>query len=267
MRFRRNRSPSPWFLHHTAVPSAQAKMNPTRSSAPLWLTLSGVALTTLGAFAQSPTPGIPNAGQRPSFGGGGQRFPNGRWGGPNAQGAQNPARAAVLNSLSPEDRQKIRAARMAAMSDPQVRAALANRQADPRAFRMAMRDAMVKSDPSLTPTFQKIQQAVQQARGDQLNKFQKRLGFLSDDERTALMKSRQAVQNDPAVASARQQRDSAATPEARQQAERIYQQAVQSAMIRNDGRVGPILDKIRQQRIAEPPKQAPAVVPTPAVTR
>ena len=129
-----------------------------------------------------------------------------------------------------------------------------------------MRDAMVKADPSLTPTFQKIQQAMQQARGDQLNKFQKRLGFLSDDERGTLMKSRQAVQNDPAVSTARQQRDAAATPEARQQAERVYQQAVQAAMIRNDGKVGPILDKIRQQRVTEPPKPAPAV-PTPGVTR
>jgi len=176
---------------------------------------------------------------------------------------QNPAREAVLRSLTLEDRQRLMAARMAAMNDPQVRAAFANRQADPRAFQMTIRDAMIKADPSLSATFQKMQQARQQARGAQNQKFQNRVGFLSEDERATLVKSRQAVQNDPAVSAARQLRDSATTPEAHQQAERAYQQAVQGAMIKNDARVGPILDKIRQQRVTEPPKAAPvSPVPT-----
>jgi hypothetical protein len=162
-----------------------------------------------------------------------------------------------MQSLSAEDRQRLFSARMAAMNDPQVRAAFANRQADPQRFRLTMRDAMIKADPSVAPTFQKIQQAVQQARGDQAQKFQKRVGFLSDDERSTLVKTRQSVQNDPAVAAARQQRDATTTPEARQQAERVYQQAVQGAMIRTDPKVSPILDKIRQQRVTEPPKAAP----------
>ncbi len=238
-------------------------MKSIRPSLKLLVLAPGLLLASLVAMAQSPAPMDPNAPQRPFFGGSGQRFQNGgRWAGPNGlrpgMGAQNPARAAALASLTPEDRQRIMSARMAAMNDPQVRAAMANRQADPRAFRMAMRDAMVKADPSLAPTFQKIQQAVQQARGANLQKFQKRLGFLSDDERASLMKSRQAVQNDPAVDAARKQRDATTTPEARQQAERVYQQAVQAAMIRTDAKVGPILDKIRQQRVTQPTNAAPA---------
>ena len=242
-------------------------MKSFRPSVKLLFLGPGLALASLVAVAQSPGPtnpngGNPNAPQRPFFGGG-QRFQNGgRWAGPNGvrpgNGMQNPARAAAMASLSPEDRQRLRSARMTAMNDPQVRAAMANRQADPRAFRMAMREAMVKADPALAPTFQKIQQAVQEAHGANLQKFQKRLGFLSDDERSSLMKSRQAVQNDPAVAAARQQREVTTTPEARQQAERVYQQAVQAAMIRTDAKVGPILDKIRQQRVTQPPNSAPA---------
>lgn len=253
-------------------------MKSIRPSAKLLLLVPGLVLACLTAVAQSPMPNDPNAGnpnapQRP-FMGGGQRFQNGgRWAGPNGlrpgNGQQNPARAAALASLSPDDRQHLRAARMAAMNDPQVRAAMANRQADPRAFRMAVRDAMVKADPALAPTFQKIQQAVQQAKGANLQKFQKRLGFLSDDERALLMKSRQAVQNDPAVAAARQQRDASTTPEARQQAERVYQQAVQAAMIRNDAKVGSILDKIRQQSVTKPPAGAPvpSAPSAPPITR
>ncbi len=223
------------------------------------------AWSALAAPAQVPGPEAAPGGQgmQPrGFPGGPNRFNGGgRWPGPNGMrggnAMQNPARAAVMQSLTPEDRQRLMSARAAAMADPQVRAALANRQADPRAFRLTMRDAMIKADPSLAPTFQKMQQAAQQARGVQDQKFQKRVGFLSEDERSTLVKSRQAVQNDPAVASARHQRDAAATPEARQQAERAYQQAVQGAMIRSDAKVAPILDKIRQQRVTEPPKSSP----------
>ncbi|OAI43164.1 hypothetical protein AYO41_02645 [Verrucomicrobia bacterium SCGC AG-212-E04] len=239
-----------------------------RPAAKLLVLVAGLALLSLAALAQSPLPSDPNASQR-ALPGGGRRFQNGgRWAGPNAMrpgmAMQNPARAAALASLTPEDRQRIRSARIAAMNDPAVRAAMANRQLDPRTFRMAVRDAMIKSDPSLAPTFQKVQQAVQQARGAQIEKFQKRLGFLSDDERSALMKSRQAVQNDPAVASARQQRDAATTAEARQQAERIYQATVQTAMIHTDARIGPILDKIRQQQVVPAPKASPAQPATPS---
>jgi len=220
--------------------------------------------------AQGPPPDQPpgNPGMQRPFPGGPNRFGGpGRFFGPNAMRGggpmQNPARDAIMNSLSLEDRQRLMAAHMAAMNDPQVRAAFANRQADPRTFRLTMRDAMIKADPSLAGTFQKMQQAQQQARGVQNQKFQNRVGFLSEDERATLVKSRQAVQNDPSVAAARQLRDSTTTPEARQQAERTYQQAVQGAMIRNDARVGPILDKIRQQRVTEPPKAAPvSPVPT-----
>jgi hypothetical protein len=245
-----------------------------RKSVRLALLAHGFALTALTALGGPPqgqppgdAPGNPNMQPRP-FPGGPGRFSGGRWAGPNGMRGvnpmQNPRRAAMMQSLTPDDHQRLFAARMAAMNDPQVRAAFANRQADPRAFQMTMRDAMIKADPSLAPTFQKMQQAAQQARGDQVQKFQKRVGFLSEDERSTLVKSRQAVQNEPAVAAARQQRDAATTPEARQQAERVYQQAVQGAMIRNDAKVSPILDKIRQQRVTEPPKPAPnSPAPTP----
>ena len=63
-----------------------------------------------------------------------------------------------LASLSPEEKQKLRAAHKAAMQDPTVQAAKANKSSDKKAFRMAVREAMLKSDPSVGPILEKLKE-------------------------------------------------------------------------------------------------------------
>ncbi len=146
------------------------------------------------------------------------------------------------------------------MRDPVVQAAFATREADRRAFREAMRSALLKADPSLAPTIERLEKSVREQRGAQMKKFEQRLGFLSPEERMTLLRARQAVQADAGVAAARQQRDAATFPEARQQAARIYNEAVKNAMIRQDPQVGQIIEKVRQQRppvVPIPPRNGP----------
>ncbi len=229
--------------------------------------------------AQTPPAADPTspAPQRPFFGG--QRFRNQQGQGPG-QGQmrpwmrrfqnQNPGQGGLgqnggprkqfLQSLTPEERRKFRAARQTLMADPQVRAAFERRAQDGQAFRQTMRSAMLKADPSLAPVIERFEKQRREAQGQQLQRFAQRTGFLAPEERETLLRSRQAVQNDPAVVSARQARD-AATPETLQQATRVYNQAVQAAMIRSDPRVGNILEKVRQQHAFPPPASAQPGVP------
>lgn len=58
--------------------------------------------------------------------------------------------------LTLEEQLKIRAAQRKAAEDPAVRAALAKRDQAIEDFRKALHDAMVKVDPKLEPTLQKI---------------------------------------------------------------------------------------------------------------
>ena len=64
----------------------------------------------------------------------------------------------ALASLTPEERGKLRAAHKAAMQDPTVEAAKADKSTNKRAFRMAVRNAMLKADPSVGPILEKLKE-------------------------------------------------------------------------------------------------------------
>ena len=61
-------------------------------------------------------------------------------------------------ALSPEERQKLRAAHKAALEDPTVKAAEATRATDKKGYRKAMHDAMIKADPSVEPILEKMRE-------------------------------------------------------------------------------------------------------------
>ena len=61
-----------------------------------------------------------------------------------------------LANLSPEERQKLQAARQRAMQDPAVQAAHDKMRQVHKEFRDAMRAAMLKADPSIQPILNKI---------------------------------------------------------------------------------------------------------------
>ena len=61
-----------------------------------------------------------------------------------------------LANLSPEERQKVQAARRKAMQEPSVQAARQKMRQAHKEFRDAMRGAMLKADPSIQPILNKI---------------------------------------------------------------------------------------------------------------
>jgi len=61
-----------------------------------------------------------------------------------------------LGNLSPEEREKLKAAREKAMQDPAVQAAHEKMRQARQEFITSMRAAMVKADPSIQPVLNKI---------------------------------------------------------------------------------------------------------------
>ena len=61
-----------------------------------------------------------------------------------------------LANLSPEEREKLKAARQKAMQDPSVQAAHEKMRQARKEFITAMRGAMLKADPTIQPVLDKI---------------------------------------------------------------------------------------------------------------
>ena len=61
-----------------------------------------------------------------------------------------------VNQLSTEEQLKLRAATVQAAEDPEVKAAVQKRDEAIRAFRAALRAAMIKADPSVAPILDKV---------------------------------------------------------------------------------------------------------------
>ncbi|MBV9128129.1 MAG: hypothetical protein JO117_08600 [Verrucomicrobia bacterium] len=190
------------------------------------LTLAGLSLPSL-VWAQaspSPAPGVPPSPQTGADAGNGER-------------------QRLLAQLTPEERQKLKAAHDAALRDPAVQALEGERTSNRPAFQRAVREAMLRADPSVGPILEKMRGA----RGQTQTQLSSRLALLTPEEQAQLRAARQSVRNDPAVVSARQAVASATTPDARQQARRALVEAMQSAMLKKDPSIAPILEKMRRQ--------------------
>ena len=64
-----------------------------------------------------------------------------------------------LATLTPAERQELKAAHEKALADPAVKAAEAQRASDPRAFRRVMIEAMLRADPNVGPILKKMREA------------------------------------------------------------------------------------------------------------
>jgi hypothetical protein len=64
-----------------------------------------------------------------------------------------------LANLSPEEREKLKAARQKAMQDPSVQAAHEKMRQAHQEFMTSMRAALLKADPSIQPVLDKIPKA------------------------------------------------------------------------------------------------------------
>ncbi len=76
---------------------------------------------------------------------------------PAGQGRERMREA--LAALTPQERQELKAAREKALSDSAVKAAEPQRASDPRAFRRAMVEAMLRADPNVAGILKKMREA------------------------------------------------------------------------------------------------------------
>ncbi len=115
---------------------------------PLALLTACAVLPAAGLFAQSPSPAM---SATPSV-----SMPAGS--GAATEEHEGGAMQAITK-LTPEERQKLKAAHQAALQDPAVKSAEAGRDTDKagkKAYREAVRAAMLKADPSVKPILEKI---------------------------------------------------------------------------------------------------------------
>ena len=114
----------------------------------------GAALPAVGAFAQSPaapaaTPSVSvPAGETTTADPAATAAPGKREGKMRAR----------LAALTLEERQKLMAARRKAKEDPAVKAAEATRETDRKSYHKAMREAMLRADPSVGPILEKMRE-------------------------------------------------------------------------------------------------------------
>ena len=70
-----------------------------------------------------------------------------------------PGERGPLANLSPEEREKLKAARQQALKDPKVEEALKNKRAADEEFQKTLHDAMLAADPSLEAILKKVEEA------------------------------------------------------------------------------------------------------------
>lgn len=63
-----------------------------------------------------------------------------------------------LATLTPEERQKLMAARRKAKEDPALKAAEATRETDRKGYHKAMKEAVLRADPSVAPILEKLRE-------------------------------------------------------------------------------------------------------------
>lgn len=71
-------------------------------------------------------------------------------------GGRKGALGEKMAALTPEERQRLKAAHQKAMADPAVVAARADKSTDKRAFHKAMHDAMLRADPTIGDVLAKL---------------------------------------------------------------------------------------------------------------
>lgn len=150
--------------------------------------------------------------------------------------------------LTPEEHQKLSAAREKAKDDPTVRSLHEAKQKLEEQLANAMRAAMLAADPSLGPILDKIKEARDRAK-EMRDKFES----LTPEQRQQLKAARQKAKDDPAVQTAREKMRNAQGPEAKRDAARQMLEAMKAAMLKADPSLGPLLEKLGPGMIGPQP--------------
>ena len=184
--------------------------------------------------APSATPAGPGGGHHERFGGGGMH-----------QGLQD---------MTPEEREKLKAAREKAMQDPKVQSAVENLKTAGEAFRAARKQALLAADSSLGPILDKIDAAIKQnAPGGQAGgpkpggpnaerggrMMEQALNSLTPEEREKVKAASEKIKDNPDVVAARQKMA---------EAEKQFQSVLHDALIAADPSIEPLLQKMEKAR-------------------
>jgi hypothetical protein len=175
---------------------------------------------------------------------GGASLPTHAWA--QASSTEELQTRAQRSGLSWEEKTRLKAAHDAAMKDPAVRAIREDKDKDSPAVQQAVRDAMVRIDPTIGPLIDKAQAGRRQSNdseGDNEDQPQ----ALTASEKEQLRKAHAATRNDPAVITARKQFEAASTTEAKSKASKALREATRAAMLRANPGIKPLLEKTRQQ--------------------
>jgi Spy/CpxP family protein refolding chaperone len=143
-------------------------------------------------------------------------------------------------NLTPDERQRLSAAREKAKDDPTVQSLREAREKVGEQLVSAMRSAMLAADPSLGPTLDKIKEARDRAKGMR-DKFRS----LTPEQGQQLKAAREKAKDDPTVQAAREKMREARGPEAKRAAARELHEAMKAAMLKADPALASLLEQLR----------------------
>lgn len=176
-----------------------------------------------------------------------QPRPGGPGGAPHGKPHGRPHGPPFGANLTPDEQQRLGAARDKAKNDPTVRSLNEAKQALEDQLATALRAAILAADPSLGPTLDKIEQARNRAK-DMRGKFES----LTPEQKQQLKAARQAAMIDPAVQAAREAMRSAQGPEAKRDAAKQLRDAVKAAMLKSNPALGPLLEQLGPDLMGPP---------------
>ncbi|MFZ4484718.1 MAG: sensor histidine kinase, partial [Chthoniobacterales bacterium] len=169
-------------------------------------------------------------------------------------GKKGPGGMEDIAGLTRDEAKRLGDARRKAEEDSTVRSLLEAKRAIDKQLEAAMSAAILAADPSLAPVIEKVKNARGRAEG-----MRDRFKSLTQEQRDALKTARDAAKDDPAVVAAREKLKQANTPEAKREAGRAMYEAMQAAMIKQNGALAPLL----QQLGPPPPPPGPGSGPGP----
>ncbi len=119
----------------------------------LTILVTGAVLPAAGLFAQSPAPASTPSVSVPADSTADDTTA------PAAHGKHGGGRMRErLSVLTPDERRQLMAAHRKAKEDPAVKAAEATRETDRKSYHKAMKEAMLRADPSVAPILEKLRE-------------------------------------------------------------------------------------------------------------
>lgn len=165
----------------------------------------------------------------------------------------------ILEAIPEDLRERFKTARTAAMDDPKIQELKAQADKASDALRSAVRETMIKSDPSLTEAVNKISEVFKKNGYDnksgnggkkgKRNNAEAPAAKLPPEEKSKLHTARAIAKQAPAVQAAEAKLKAATTPESREIAAKEFRQAMHAAILTADPSLASVLESL------EPSKQ------------